>query len=318
MRQAIIDIGTNTCLLLIAESSGVGEMKVIADIHAIARLGAGVDRSKHIQPESYERLKSILLDHKKIILKNTADATVAIATSAMRDALNRDVIIQKVKEDTGFEIELLSGSDESIWSYRGTICGLKAVDLHGRLTALDIGGGSTELSIGENGKYISGKSINIGAVRIKERFLSSYTESSVNSARTFIRSELHHSFSGIHTHKLIAVAGTPTGLAAIKLKLQTFDAEKVNGAILSLKELSGIVQEILSLSAVDIVKKYPAIHPDRADILPAGALILEETLLFLHLNEVQVSTYGLRYGIMIREFERKMRSESVEWEVNRK
>jgi exopolyphosphatase/guanosine-5'-triphosphate,3'-diphosphate pyrophosphatase len=317
MRQAVIDIGTNTCLLLITKSSRIGEMKVIADVHAIARLGAGVDKTKLIQPESYERLRKILLDHKKNILLNKVDTISLIGTSAMRDAENRDDIIRKIKDDTGFEIELLSGSDESIWSYRGTMCGLLSNELQGRVAALDIGGGSTELSIGENGKYISGKSINIGAVRIKERFLASNDESSVQSVRNYIRSELQTSFSGLNSYKLIAVAGTPTALAAMKLELKTFDAEKVNGTILTIVELSGLVQEILSLSQKDLVKRYPAIHPDRADILPSGALILEETLKYLSLNEVQVSTFGLRYGIMIREFERGMKAESDEWIVIR-
>jgi exopolyphosphatase/guanosine-5'-triphosphate,3'-diphosphate pyrophosphatase len=317
MRQAVIDIGTNTCLLLIAESDRAGTMKVIADVHAIARLGAGVDKTKRIQSESYERLRKILLNYRTILSEKKMDAVAAVATSAMRDAENRYDITRRVKEECGFDIELLTGEAESIWSYHGSICGLRVEELQGRVAALDIGGGSTELSIGENGKFISGKSINIGAVRIKERFLSTTDNASVKSAREFIASELTSGFGDTNTHKLIAVAGTPTALAAMKLRLQTFEAEKVNGVILSQIELSAIVEELLSSSPQELVKKYPSIHPDRADILPSGALILEEILKYLKLNEVRVSAFGLRYGIMIREFERKMKAKSDEWIITR-
>ena len=316
MRQAAIDIGTNTCLLLIAESDRIGEMKILNDVHSIARLGAGVDKTKIIQQDSYARLREILLDYNKILGEHNVDAIAAVGTSALRDATNRDEILQKIKNECGFEVEILSGADESIWSYHGAICGLTHSELQGNVSTLDIGGGSTELSFGKNGNYINGKSINIGAVRVKERFLSEINEASIILARTFIASEIQKSFTEpFHTEKLIAVAGTPTSLAAIKLKLETFDAKKVNGTILTVTEISSIVREIFSLSPEELIKKYPAIHSSRADILAAGALIFEEIIKFLKLSEVQVSTYGLRYGIMIREFERKMKTESDDWKI---
>jgi len=314
MRQAVIDIGTNTCLLLIAESERIGEMNVLADVHAIARLGAGVDKSKHIQEDAYQRLKKILLGHKKVIDEKKVDATKAIATSAMRDAENKDEIIQRVKDDCGFDIELLSGSDESCWSFRGAMCGLN--NLKGNIAALDIGGGSMELSFGHNGSYEGGKSINIGAVRITERFLSTRNQESLESARKFIRSEIENDFDEhIPIDKLIAVAGTPTAIATIKLELKTFDSQKVNCTIVTQDELHIIGEEIFSLSPEELTKKYPAVHPSRADILPAGTLILEEILKFLKMSEVQVSTCGLRFGIIIREFEKRMNAESKAWEV---
>jgi exopolyphosphatase/guanosine-5'-triphosphate,3'-diphosphate pyrophosphatase len=312
MKHAVIDIGTNTCLLIIAETENIGTMNVIADIHAIARLGAGVDRSKHIQEDAYERLKRILLSHKKIIDENNTVFTTAIGTSALRDADNRKEIIQRVKDDCGFEIELLSGSDESRWSYRGALFGLH--NLYGVIGALDIGGGSTELSFGHNGKYEHGKSLNIGAVRITERFLSKKNSESIKSARDYIRSEINNGFdANLTIDKLIGVAGTPTALAAMKLGLQTFDAKKVNGTILSAYELQHMSEEIFSISCEELIKKFPAVHPSRSDILPAGTMILFEIMNFLQIDEVQVSTYGLRYGIMIREFEQKFHAESDEW-----
>src|SRR4051812_20810004 len=101
MRQAVIDIGTNTCLLFIAESNVPGKMAILADVHAIARLGEGVDKSKRIRQESYQRLKKILLDYKKVTDEYKPDSILAIATSAMRDAENREEVIQTIKSDCG-------------------------------------------------------------------------------------------------------------------------------------------------------------------------------------------------------------------------
>jgi exopolyphosphatase/guanosine-5'-triphosphate,3'-diphosphate pyrophosphatase len=303
MRHAVIDIGTNTCLLLIAEAEDSGKIKVLTDIHAIARLGAGVDRSKVIQEDAYDRLAKILLEHKKVIAQYNASSVAPIATSAMRDAENRDEIIRRIKDDCGFDIELLSGQDESHWSYRGALYGLD--NALGSIGALDIGGGSTELSFGVDGKYESGKSINIGAVRVTERFLLRREPDSIEAARTYIRSEIENGFTrNISISKLIAVAGTPTALAAMKLRLEVFDAKKVNGITISKHEIDTMSEEVLSLSPTELVKKYPAVHPSRADILPAGTIILREVLEFLKMPEVEISTYGLRYGIMLRECER--------------
>src|SRR2546423_855294 len=186
MKHAVIDIGTNTCLLLIAESGTVGTMTVIEDIHAIARLGAGIDETRRIQNESYLRLKKILLEHHRIILEDNVNGTTVIGTSALRDAENRNEIIFQIKRNCGFETEILSGKDESLWSYRGALCGLPKSGLQGSIATLDIGGGSTELSIGKNGKYLHGNSANIGAVRITERFLSERTHHALESANDFI------------------------------------------------------------------------------------------------------------------------------------
>ena len=102
MKQAVIDIGTNTALLLIAEADRIAQMKVIADVHSIARLGERVDQTKQIQPHSYERLRKILLNYRGILEENKVDSVAPIATSAMRDAVNRAEIINNAKEECGF------------------------------------------------------------------------------------------------------------------------------------------------------------------------------------------------------------------------
>ncbi|MDP4219709.1 MAG: hypothetical protein Q8896_04670 [Bacteroidota bacterium] len=317
MRQASIDIGTNTCLLLIAESDRIGQMKCVADVHSIARLGAGVDETKRIQPEAYERLRNILTQYQGVLKAEQIDAVAAIGTSALRDATNRDEIVERIRDEFTLDVEILSGADESKWSYRGAMCGLRRDDLQGAIGSLDIGGGSTELAAGSKGEYAAGISMNIGAVRITERYLSSINDASITSAREFIESEITRGFKNpLQLDKLIAVAGTPTSLAAMKLNLASFDPHKVNGAKLTTDDLAIIMTELLALKPSEITEKYPAVHSSRADILPAGAMILQEIMKYLGLDEVSVSTCGLRYGIMIREFERRMQSTSDQWLVN--
>ncbi|MEI8134305.1 MAG: Ppx/GppA family phosphatase [bacterium] len=318
MRHAVVDIGTNTCLMLIAEFTDAGTLKILNDVHAIARLGAGVDSAKIISQDAIDRLIAILLNHKQILSDAGTTSIHLVATSAMRDAGNRQAIIDQVKAVTGFEIELLSGSDESLWSFRGATCGIESLESINGITTLDIGGGSTELSFGKKGEYSSGVSMNIGAVRMTERFLAYRNESSLATARKFIRSEIEKNVkTTVRPQKLIAVAGTPTSIAAIKLSLQSFDPIKIHSGVISVNELDKINTEIFTLTREALLTKYPAIHPSRADILPAGALILQETLQFLRLNEFQVSTFGLRYGVMIGDAERFLGIGKQSWMIER-
>ena len=302
MRIAVLDIGANTVLMLMAQSRPDSSPIIFRDEHSIARLGEGVDKTKRISEEAYNRFAEILKRYKELINTNTIDRVVAFATSAMRDAENRQSIISRVKKDFGIDVELLSGDDEAQWSFRGALYGLMKEQLRGTIATIDIGGGSTEISIGNDGVFHSGISIDIGAVRIKERFLSSNTADNVIKARTYIRTQLEQATNSLPTpSSLIAVAGTPTSLATMKHRLDEFDITIVDGTIIQIDELSRMINEIFSITSNELITRYPAILPARADILPAGSLILYEAMLQMGLDKVTVSTKGLRYGILLRE-----------------
>src|ERR1035437_3510954 len=165
MRTAVLDIGTNTVLLLIAEVEGQN-LRVLKDDHAIARLGEGVDRTGRISEEAYQRFLSILREHEKSIQSMNVQRIIAVGTSALRDAKNRDEILRRTKEETGIEIEILTGEDEARWSYVGGLFGMNDVE---NATVIDIGGGSTEISFGDGHEFTHGVSLDIGALRLTER-----------------------------------------------------------------------------------------------------------------------------------------------------
>ncbi|HET9137347.1 MAG TPA: hypothetical protein VFO76_11975, partial [Candidatus Kapabacteria bacterium] len=191
------------------------------------------------------------------------------------------------------------------WSFEGAVFGITTIP--GNIATIDIGGGSTEISFGSidrnGGVWNSGQSIDIGAVRIKERFL--LQQPRVAEARAYIREQLTRIvLPETDLRALIAVAGTPTSLAAMKYKLETFDAKRVDGAVIRKFEIEALTEEMLSVTSQELIQRYPAVSPARADILPAGALILEEALGALELDSIRVSTQGVRYGILVRELRR--------------
>ena len=170
------------------------------------------------------------------------------------------------------------------------------------MTVVDIGGGSTEISVGNGNEFESGVSLDIGAVRITERFftINPISQEARESAKNFIRETLDHpptpSFFRIGS-MLIAVAGTPTTLAAMHQNLKVFDAKKVHGYILQRQAIGEMLEILLRVSAAELLERFPAVNKARADILPAGTLILAEVMDHLGAEQITVSTQGLRYGI---------------------
>lgn len=300
VRVAVIDIGTNTVLMTVADTAGG---VILRDEHAIARLGEGVDKTRRISDEAYERFAEIMRRYRGIIDELTVERVVPFATSAMRDATNRDEIIRRTAQELGYNIELLSGADEARWSFVGSLYGIDK--LEGVVATIDIGGGSTEVSVGHDHEFDRGTSIDIGAVRIKERFFHPMNDLNADAARAFIREQLLASTSSIESPShLIAVAGTPTSLAAMKHRLSSFDPAIVDGTMLTGDEVAALTGEILHISSEELTRRYPAVPTSRADILPAGALILEEAMRALNVASVRVSTKGLRYGVLVRELDR--------------
>ncbi len=298
MRIAALDIGTNTVLLFIADV-GRGMLSVVRDVHAIARIGEGVDRTHYIGEAAYQRFLSILREHQKTIAQFNCDRIVAAATSAMRDAENRDEIIHRTKLNTGIDIEILSGEEEAHLTYRGAIVGMEH---SGKTGVVDIGGGSTEISVGDGNAFTSGVSLDFGALRLTERYFTNHPipQDAREAASVFVKGSLRRtSFNPPTLAQLIAVAGTATTLAAMQQKLQAFDAAKVHGYTLRRNEIEYMLNTLFSTSTASLLERFPSINKSRADILPAGTLILAEVMDYLGTSEITVSTQGLRYGIAL-------------------
>jgi exopolyphosphatase/guanosine-5'-triphosphate,3'-diphosphate pyrophosphatase len=295
MRIASIDIGTNTVLLLIADVAG-SDLTVLTDDHAIARLGEGVDATGLISEQAYQRLRATLMEHLISIEHYQPLRISAVATSAMRDAKNSDDIIRRVKQDTGIAIEIISGEDEARWTFLGSVEGLDLPNGQS-VTVVDIGGGSTELACGTEKIFHYGTSSRIGAVRLTERINDANL--SLEEARAMVRASLGL-IAVEPSSTLVAVAGTPTSLAAMEQQLDRFNASRVHGYRLSLAAIDDLLRDIWDMPAEEIVARYPSVNPARADILAAGSVILREALTLCGADACTVSVRGLRYGIALR------------------
>jgi exopolyphosphatase/guanosine-5'-triphosphate,3'-diphosphate pyrophosphatase len=294
-RYAIIDIGTNTCLLLIAEFQN-DRLITISERQEIPRLGKGVDSQKNISRDAFERVLSVLKKYTEISESFETDAIFAIGTSFLRDSANSNEFIDYVNEATGIEIKILSGEDESILSYKGTVFDFENMEEY---AVIDIGGGSTEISYLEE-RYHYKVSMDVGSLRIKERFFSEKpSENEINSAKSFVNTNLKSlDVDGLCKKSLIGVAGTLTTLSAIKLCLENFDAQKVHKTVLVYEEIENIFNRLIKMSYEEILKIGDYMK-GRGDIITSGILILLQIMTFLKSNEIYVSTKGLRYGVYL-------------------
>jgi exopolyphosphatase / guanosine-5'-triphosphate,3'-diphosphate pyrophosphatase len=312
MRRTTIDIGTNTILMLIADHEN-GSVKTNLDIQRVPRLGKGVDSARNILPESIEKAISILNEYKQISLEHNSQHITATATSFIRDANNKSEFIKAIRDDTGIEIEILSGNDEAKWTFIGGVFDKIPKGDTKKITTIDIGGGSTEITtaaIGEsiiNSKQFSsipltGKSMNIGSVRINEKFLNHHPPAYENilQAEQFINEHLKQIDFDISGSNLIGVAGTVTTLGAIKLELSKFEADKVDSLAITIDDIEHILSSLtpLTLEELYVMGDYMT---GRADIVIPGILILKCFMRRFGFEQVTVSTKGLRYGIFLRE-----------------
>jgi exopolyphosphatase / guanosine-5'-triphosphate,3'-diphosphate pyrophosphatase len=298
---ASIDIGTNTILLLVAEVEHGTVTRVLHDEQQIARLGRGVDANRRLRPETMERAAAYLRTYKATAEALGAERIVAVGTSAMRDAANASEFCAYIAAAVGITIEIISGEEEARWTFRGGI--QEFTDRASRFSVLDIGGGSTEVIVGDNDAIASKQSFDVGCVRMTERFLRSSppADDEITQARMMIRRMLQpiQAFN-VDSTLGIAVAGTPTTLAALYQRLPTYDRERVTGFMLDRKIIWELFDR-LKMMTVEEIAALPQVSEGRADVLLAGVLILMEYLDVTGLGGVLVSDRGLRYGMLERK-----------------
>lgn len=294
--------------MVIAERKQENSQKIhiLHDIHSIARLGEGVDKTGRIHESAFERASLILQQYRSTCEKEGVQHIYAVATSAIRDAENGQDICRRLGKILGSTVRTISGDQEALLSFTGTTETLNTT------TVIDIGGGSTEYVTGANNIIEHRMSLQLGAVRLHERYLQSLPplNEAVEAARKEIRRQLcllpqakSMQDGSFDTGDIVGVGGTFTTLAAIDLKLMDFDSAKVHHHSMTAQTVSEITTYLLSNSLANLLQN-PAIHPKRADILPAGAIILDETLKFFNSNSCKASTKGLRYGVLYDAFNR--------------
>lgn len=300
-RVACIDIGTNSVLLLIAEQSPRGPVALVEQA-TITRLGQGVDRTGQLAPEACERTLACLRTYAAVIAEHGATRVVAVGTSAMRDASNGAEFRARAAELLGTEPRVISGDEEAALTFTGALSGLAVT---GPLLVFDVGGGSTEIIVGESAqareRVTHARSLDIGSVRLFERFIAHDppTHHECQAIRNFVATELA-SYGPIPNQKtLVGVAGTVTTLAAIDLKLESYDSALVHGARLSARRVREIAADLAQLSAEER-KRLAGLAPERADVIVAGALLVHEVLLWAQCEELVVSDRGVRWGLATR------------------
>jgi exopolyphosphatase / guanosine-5'-triphosphate,3'-diphosphate pyrophosphatase len=297
-RYASVDIGTNTVLMVVADVSADGKIYPVFDGQQFPRLGKEVDAAGFIHDNSVVRVIEALRKFKRKAESLNVKEIYACGTSALREAENGHEVIQRIKERTNINVEIISGQTEAEYSYLGALSNLSYTP--GRTGVLDIGGGSTELVIGEWHTVTSRCSIDIGCVRLTERFLSPLPPSSekLRDASMYLYKSVREKIQNYALDTLIGVAGTVTTLAAIVQRLPEFSPSSLDGFVLTVDDIESFY-ETYSHYTLDDMKRIPQIPPGREDILLAGILILKNYLSLLSQNAIIVSTRGLRYGQLL-------------------
>jgi exopolyphosphatase / guanosine-5'-triphosphate,3'-diphosphate pyrophosphatase len=292
-KVAAIDIGTNSVRLLILDASGA---EVVREMH-ITKLGQGVDDTGALHPDAIARTTRVLTRYGAMIEQHAVSRVRATATSAARDASNRDVFFALVKECIRHQPELISGDEEARLSFQGATTGL-SVTL-APFMVFDIGGGSTEFARGIHHpeQHIS---VNMGGVRITERFLQRDPPAlgEVQMAREHIRTLLVRvrkvvPLDGIRTW--LGLAGTVTSFAAYAAKLTSYDANATHGYVLSRKTVHTFCAELLRLNTAERAKLL--LEPQRAGVIVGGALVLDEIMTQFDVEQVVTSERDILDGL---------------------
>jgi exopolyphosphatase / guanosine-5'-triphosphate,3'-diphosphate pyrophosphatase len=296
MRVAAVDLGTNSTRLLVADVAD-GRVDEVVRRTTITRLGEGVDRRRLLLPLPIARVRNCLADYRRELESAGAERTLAVATSAVRDAENGEAFLGEVEWSYGFTTRLLSGAEEAETTFAGVTAG-RAVPA-GTLV-IDIGGGSTELVLGGDGGVAFHTSLDVGCVRLTERFLPSDPPSAaeVDACADAVRSLLEERTGDLHVSQAIGVAGTVTSLAALDLGLVDYDAELVHGHRLSADAVLELRQRLASLPLAER-RELPGLEPERAPVIVAGTLILLGALHHFGLNGLEVSERDLLDGVAL-------------------
>ncbi|MFZ5945258.1 MAG: Ppx/GppA family phosphatase [Bacillota bacterium] len=287
MRKAVIDVGTNSTRLLVADYLENEIIPVYSGLE-MARIGEGLAKTGIIGAKPLERTLNCL---EKFIDKCREFKVQQIriaATSAVRDAQNKEEVRKKVKRKTGLDLEVLTGTEEARLSYLGAISGVNE-DVN-NVFVLDIGGGSTELIYTNHLNVITYKSINLGAVRLKDDpFLMDEAEKLIDGLYTDLLPE---------NFILIGVGGTATTLAAIKLGLEKYDPDLVHGHDLHLTEIKQMYNLLKSMNLLQR-ERIKGLQPKRADIIVYGIFILLLVMQRLKTEKLKVSERDILYGMII-------------------
>lgn len=301
MRCAAIDLGTNTARLLIGDCES-NRLTTVCVEREIIRLGGGFTEDYGLSEKSQQRAINCLNHFSEIIKNHGVEKIRASATSAVRDALNGRSFVERVFNEAGIKLVVIDGNLEGRLTLKGVISGLDKI--HDSMVVVDVGGGSTEVTIAESGEILYVNSLPLGVVRLTEGFS---TPKVMSERIAGIVSNLLSDISSVGVSinpdaVMISTAGTATTLAAIKLEMVDYDYRRVNNLMISRGEIVEIYNRLLPLKPLERTL-IPGLEPGREDLIIAGILITLHLMDSLGFNWIKVSDYGLLEGLALSDEE---------------
>ena len=302
MTRATLDIGSNSLILLMAQRDQNGAVQTVLDEVRVVSLGRGLGDRGMFRPDRMDAAVEALgeLAHKARGLGVAPWDIHAVATSAARRALNAQTFFARVQNETGIRVEIISGEDEARLTWLGAAGG---IDLpSGPVGVVDLGGGSTEVVVGEDGRMGARDSLEIGTVRLTDRFLSDQPGGKVRPQDlALLRAHVEKVVGAFHwpvaPRTLVAVAGTATTLGAMELGLQRWDRARVHGMRLTRTALRRWIDRLLDADPAER-RRLAAVSPERADTLLAGACVLDAVAESARKESLRISDGGVRHGLM--------------------
>jgi exopolyphosphatase/guanosine-5'-triphosphate,3'-diphosphate pyrophosphatase len=301
VRYAVIDVGTNSVKFHVGEHRPSGAWRTIVDRAEVTRLGEGLEESGRLAPEAVERTAAAITAMAAEARSNGAASIAAVGTAGLRVAPNADALVELVRDRCGVGLEVISGEDEARLAY---LAATSALGVGAKtLVLFDSGGGSTQFTFGHGGRVDDQFSVDVGAVRVAERFGLSGEVSAdvVAEARQAIASELSRLDEQTVPAALIGLGGTLTNLAAVAHGLAVYDPEVVQGTTLGVTEIDRQI-ELYRTTPLEERRRIVGLQPKRAEVILAGACIVRTVLDELGCTEVTVSDRGLRHGVLVERF----------------
>lgn len=296
-RVAAVDCGTNSVRLLVADVEG----RTKTDLHRemrVVRLGEGVDRTGRLSDAALERTRAALVDYAVVLRDLGVERTRMVATSATRDAANRDAFVAMVEQVLGVTPEVIPGSEEAQLSFDGATRDLDPGA--GPFLVMDIGGGSTEVVLGST-SVEAALSVDVGCVRLTERHLAG--DPPTADQVTAAEADVHEALTRVLAHvpadrarTAVGLAGSVTTVAAVAFGLGAYDADRIHLSRLSAKQVRDTTASLLAMSRAERAA-LPVMHPGRVDVIGGGALVLRAVVDRLGLSEVLVSESDILDGI---------------------
>jgi exopolyphosphatase / guanosine-5'-triphosphate,3'-diphosphate pyrophosphatase len=296
-RVAVIDVGTNSARMLVADVEG-GRVSPVERRSTVTRLGRGVDLTGRLAAEAIEDACVAIAGYVTTVEELGAEAVDAIATSAVRDAENGSAFVAELRERFALSARVLDGEEEARLTYIGATSEQPPTE---PTLVVDIGGGSTELIVGTGSEISFHTSLQAGVVRHSERHVASDPPTAVEleALAADVRGLIEAAVPpGLAASAGIAVAGTPTSLAAVEMELEPYDPARVHGHVLSLPAIQRMLSQLASAPLAERVE-IPGMHPDRAPTIVAGVVILVETMRAFGLEQIGVSEHDILYGTAI-------------------